>query len=362
MGIPDPCGNELGYQRILATFIKQLSLTTFCKAPTVRGYAEAVNFLFQARKFTLPYDRDNKTNMVTTLLTNIEKEDDVAKKSSPLTIEMFAQLKIDADEQIEQGNIDSAEAVVFDLACYNKIYGCRSCEYAQKKQSTVEVHKYPSGKTVVKAFTRECWIFYDENGRMITNHCEANLAILGAMDTIWMIQKNRQNRQKIRTKANKKNPAICNVAAGYRMFLRSIRLKKKDTEPICVFVNKSNKTVYMTAAKVTEILRKVARKCHPDWTDEMINRITSHSFRVWALVLLSEVKTKAYTMQARLRWLGDSYRGYLRDTNVIAEQHRDAHEKMNSQVMALLAENINLDVNQVEAESQEEMGEYSEFD
>ncbi len=300
--------------------------------------------------------------MITMLLTNIEKEDDAAKKSGPLTIEIFARLKADADEQIAQGNIDSAEVVVFDLACYNKIYGCRSCEYAQKKQTTVEIHKYPSGKEVVKAFTREDWTFFDKNGRLIVKHSEANLNNLGAMITTWRIQKNRQNNQKIRIKANFKNPTICEVRAAYRMFLRSIRLGKKDTEPLCIFVNKSKRTVYMTASKVTEVLRKAARRSHPDWTDEMVNRITSHSFRVWALVLLSEMGTKAYTMQSRLRWKGDSFRGYLRDTGTIADQHRDALDKMNSQVMALLAENVDLDVNQVEEESQEAMGEYSDFD
>ncbi len=361
-GIPDPCGNQPGYERLLSYFIKTLSMTTFCKAATARGYAEAVNWLFQARNFNEPADFSEKNNMVTILVTNIDKEDNVAKKAAPLTVEIFAQLKADADEQISKGNIDSAEVVVFDLACYNKIYGCRSCEYAQKKQTTVEIHRYPSGKEVVKAFTRECWVFFNKDGQLIVKHSVENPDILGDMDTTWKIQKNRQNNQKIGIRANFKNPDICKVRAAYRMFLRSIRLGKKDNEPLCVFVNKSGRTVYMTAAKVTEILRKAARTAHPDWTEEMINRITSHSFRVWALVLLSEIGTKSYTMQARLRWMGDSYRGYLRDTTVIAEQHRDALEKINSQVMALLAENIDLNVNEVEAEDQENMGEYSVFD
>ena len=44
--IPDPCGNQPGYERIIACFIKQLMLDHNSCSATVRGYVEAINTLF----------------------------------------------------------------------------------------------------------------------------------------------------------------------------------------------------------------------------------------------------------------------------------------------------------------------------
>jgi hypothetical protein len=52
IGIPDPCGNEIGYQRIVAIYIKLMmcGINYYNKdvllSSTLRGYATAVNTLF----------------------------------------------------------------------------------------------------------------------------------------------------------------------------------------------------------------------------------------------------------------------------------------------------------------------------
>jgi hypothetical protein len=93
-----------------------------------------------------------------------------------------------------------------------------------------------------------------------------------------------------------------------------IRLGQSDSEPIGVFVNKFGFTRYLTGNKIQEVLRSIARAVHPDLTEDEIKRFSSHSGRVWALVLLDKAGMSPAFMTSGLRWMGDSYKLYLRDT------------------------------------------------
>jgi hypothetical protein len=62
---------------------------------------------------------------------------------------------------------DSVSSLLFDvvvLGCY--IGPCLS-QYAQTTQDKVDHHTYPSGKTVIKAFIANDFIFYDEKKRVL---------------------------------------------------------------------------------------------------------------------------------------------------------------------------------------------------
>jgi len=64
----------------------------------------------------------------------------------------------------------------------------------------------------------------------------------------------------------------------------------------------------------------------------------------------------------RLRWMGDSYRLYLRDTAKINQQHNKALEKASAEVMALLTSNIDNLIVEEAPETDNSIGEYVEFD
>ena len=64
--------------------------------------------------------------------------------------------------------------------------------------------------------------------------------------------------------------------------------------------------------------------------------MSSHSGRVWALVLLDEAGMSPSFMKARLRWLGDSYRLYLRDTSIIQQQHIEVLNKSSDDITRLV--------------------------
>jgi len=78
-----------------------------------------------------------------------------------------------------------------------------------------------------------------------------------------------------------------------------------------LFVNKFGITKYLTGNKIADTLCFAARTAHPDMPGDELKRFSSHSGRVWALVLLDEAGMTPDFMKSRLRWMGDSYRLYL---------------------------------------------------
>ena len=106
-----------------------------------------------------------------------------------------------------------------------------------------------------------------------------------------------------------------------------------------VFVNHQGITKYLTATKIAEVLQSFAKICHPDLTKYEIMQFTSHSIRVWAVVLLDEAEMNADFIKSRLRWMGDLYRSYLRDTAVLQTKHVSALESSSNDFIKLFGEN-----------------------
>ena len=84
------------------------------------------------------------------------------------------------------------------------------------------------------------------------------------------------------------------------------------------------------------MLRTIARIVHPDLSEDKIKRFSSHLGRVWALVLLDEAGMSPDFCKSRLRWMGKSYRLYLRDSLILQQKHVDALDKESSEVVQLL--------------------------
>ena len=123
-----------------------------------------------------------------------------------------------------------------------------------------------------------------------------------------------------------------------------------------VFVNKFGITRYLTGNKIQDVLRSIAKAVHPDLMEDEIKRFSSHSGRVWALVLLDEAGMSPVFMTSRLRWMGESYKLYLRDTSVLQQQHVDALSNESDEVTRLLGNNRDILPNIVPLD--DEMGEY----
>jgi hypothetical protein len=130
-----------------------------CSA-TVRGYVDAINTLFCLRNFDIPADLTDRSNMCYKIILAQEREENIARKRSPISQEMFTALL----DQAKELSADSLETVLADWFTPIRITGLRCAEYAQKTQSAFDEHEYPSGKRSVKAFVPSDWKFYNSEG------------------------------------------------------------------------------------------------------------------------------------------------------------------------------------------------------
>ena len=105
------------------------------------------------------------------------------------------------------------------------------------------------------------------------------------------------------------------------------------------FVNHQGIVRYLTANKIAEVFQSVAKTCHPDLTSDENIRFSSHSIRVWAVVLLDEAGMNPDFIKSRLRWMGDSYRLYLQDTAILQTKHITALEHSSYDFMRLFGKN-----------------------
>jgi hypothetical protein len=239
MKITNPCSAEQAeYEQIIACFIKNLMLDHNSCSAMERGYAKSINMLFRHCNYPIPADFLDRNNICTILISEREKEENIARQRSPITREMFATLKMLGNES----DIDSPETVITNWFTFIRVNGIRVIKYAKQTESKIDVHEYPSGKRVTKAFLPMDWIFYDKNNRIIRKHPSGGVITLQKkMKVTFRIQKNRQNGQLITIVLDDDHPDLCPVRAAYKIFLRAKRLCQTDDEPMAVFVNKSGK-------------------------------------------------------------------------------------------------------------------------
>jgi hypothetical protein len=230
--------------------------------------------------------------------------------------------------------------VLFDFLNLIRVGGFRVAKYAQKTQTKINEFEYGLGNKVVKAFVSTDWSFYDAKGHLVTLH-----SLNGSGDPPkklkirFRIQKNCQNGQRITFAADDKHPHICPVHSAYGIFLRTKRLGQADNQRMGVYVNHQGLVKYLTGNKMSELLQAVTKKCHPNLTKDEISCFSSHSGIVWAVVLLDEAGMNSDFIKFWLRWMGESYRLYLRDTAILQQKHITALEQSSFDFISLYGDN-----------------------
>ncbi len=161
---------------------------------TVQGYAKVVNSLFELRTFSPPANLFDLNNMTVILLNNMLREEDIVRQRALLNNKIFAKLRQMA---VASKCKDSVSDLPFDVVALGCYIGPRLSEYAQTTQDKVDHHTYPSGKTVIKAFIANDFIFYDEKKRVVKDLNEDSLQRACFVKITWRVQKNCQNGQSI---------------------------------------------------------------------------------------------------------------------------------------------------------------------
>jgi hypothetical protein len=122
MGIPDLCGPQEGYQRIMAIYTKYLQsgINYYNKnnlqSAMLHGYATAVNTLFELRNYRPLINFNDKNNMAGVIINNIVKKENIAKQRAPLDSTIFAKIQQLAQKSNNSGSDQTLFANIVTLA------------------------------------------------------------------------------------------------------------------------------------------------------------------------------------------------------------------------------------------------------
>ncbi len=120
------------------------------------------------------------------------------------------------------------------------------------------------------------------------------------------------------------------------MVMRASRLGQPVDMPVACYRTKKAPLLYITGSRIATLLREAVKKVRPSTSADDLKKYSAHSLHVWACVLLHKAGMSPSFIQKRLRWLGDLFKMYLRDTKAIQDKHLAALQSASSKVMALL--------------------------
>lgn len=327
-------GDNPSYITLLGMYLQNVRLGNnygnkqSVRSKTLKGYANAVNQLFALRNMPLPYNPEDENNDSAIAISNLADEETVQLQREPLTEAMAAE----AIRIGQHSHQDSVDSLVANIICLARFVGPRLSEYACTLQKKPTYHAWGSGKKVVRAWIAKDFAFFDKNGVEIILRGKSSDEILALYPTIhfmkltWRIQKNRRNGQSIKIPVDRKHQQLCPVYNALQIVTRKIRLDHTHLDtPVCVYVaNNPDVPLFLTGAKVKDLIHRAIDVVNPTMSKEDRQKFSAHSLRVWACVLLDQAKKPPSFIKQRLRWLGESYRLYLRDTLHQSQTHRQA--------------------------------------
>ncbi len=120
------------------------------------------------------------------LLNNMLWEEGIARQHAPLDNKIFAKLHQTA---IASKCKDSVSDLLFNVVALGCYIGPRLSKYAQTNQDKADHHTYPSGKTVIKAFIANDFIFYNEKKHVVKDLNKDSLQRARFVKITWRIQK-----------------------------------------------------------------------------------------------------------------------------------------------------------------------------
>jgi hypothetical protein len=113
---------------------------------------------FKLWNFAPPAKLLDPNNMTSFLVNTLLKEEDIARQRSLLDNSIFAELRQVCDASRDE---DQVQNLLFDNVALGRYIGPHLSKYAQTTQEKVNMHTYPSGTTVMKAFVANDFTFYN---------------------------------------------------------------------------------------------------------------------------------------------------------------------------------------------------------
>ena len=134
-----------------------------------------------------PIDAADPIYMAGILISNLVKEEDIAKQRCPLDSAIFSELRRKSSVSC---SMDLEQSTLFDLVALGRYIGSCLSKYAQTTDKKVDYHVYPLGKQVIKAFTENDFQFFSKNSQVIAELSDASIEVVDRVRITWRIQKN----------------------------------------------------------------------------------------------------------------------------------------------------------------------------
>ena len=305
------------------------------RSATIREHLDAVNDLFEDRGYHPPIDLTNLSSGAGLYFQNVKTWEKIPNRRTHITPEFLAELMKRAKQDKDGFGFTSS---ILDWVLLGRYTGHRLGEFAQVTQSRAEYHISPR-KRYLKANSRKCFAFKDKHGQSITD-ITTHKHRIHAVTITWLVQKNRRNGQQITFIVT--NTDLCPVMAAIRIYERSIQLGLKEDEPMGAFFERKRRR-FLTGSKIRTYFKAVAQHVYPDISKAEKSKFSAHMIRVSAAVILQVSGQPGHVIQKRLRWEGDSYKVYLRNSDALALLHNTAAAKSDSLVYSLSEDNLDID-------------------
>ncbi len=103
--------------------------------------------------------------------------------------------------------------------------------------------------------------------------------------------------------------------------MRARCLAQPDGMPVACYRTKKAPLLFITGSGIATLICEAVKKVQPSTLADDLKKYSAHSLPVQACVLLDEVGMSPSSIQKRLRWLGESFKMYLRNTKTIQDKH-----------------------------------------
>ena len=301
---------------------------------TILGYMRAVNEYYKKHRFNPPFDKKDETDAAR-LLVEQKKYEDKPDKREPLHDKVIIKMM----EMAEGGDPYGFRRAIWLWTGLGRFGGFRRQEFAMEKKYEIQVYVKPDDTRVVRAFTLQNFIFFDEDERILrTKLAVKKREIAQQLGTEYDIQKNRMNGEIITFNREPVCPGLCPVILGLDIVEMAMELGSTNPEdPLCIFRTESGDVCYLTGDMITKYYCFVTKLVFPTISEAELKLISTHSLRVKAACLLQQAGKDSVYIKLRLQWLSDCFERYLRNTHTICAQHNAALRVGSEMILAAVA-------------------------
>ena len=186
-------------------------LGTSLKVPTVKGYLQAADSLFDSVNLRKPYRQPPKLDLIRPLLDAQARWELQPNRCEPISDEMFTRIQL-VGVQAKQDSIDAA---ISDWVLLGRFTGHRKSEWSQDSQSIFAIMTdHPD--TPARAFRQSDFVFRTKHKRIIPHNALHKLEA-ETVEITWRFQKKQNNGEMIPFHMDKEEPTFCPVKAAVRI-------------------------------------------------------------------------------------------------------------------------------------------------